>query len=373
MDYSGINSPRVREYLRKKKLAEQGVTDARDTRDLVSYANMAGQALSGLNTPKQDILYNRIQDLGKTPDTITTQAPEFKPQGMGLANQQVMEAERNLAGIKEPNPDDDPQSDASKLLQGLASKMMPDRDFSQFSASQLRSAMPSISKLAPKELSASDRLDIQLKQERLNQLRNPKQDPREALDIQILLEKLKKLQAPKQPDPKIKDKEQEREVPGYGKARTKEEAIRFRENVGTVNKITDSANRLAELGKDVNLTDRQKIAEINTEIGFLVGALRLPLQGPGAMTDSDRQQLIDLIGNPAKLIGVESIERKKLETLAKRVNANLSRDAESVIIDYKSKSAPQSKTITKRQYSPSRDKTRIIYSDGSEEILDGKQ
>lgn len=36
-------------------------------------------------------------------------------------------------------------------------------------------------------------------------------------------------------------------------------------------------------------------------------------------------------------------------------------------------SSPQQKTIVKKQYSPSRNQTRVLYSDGSQEVLDGQQ
>ena len=42
-------------------------------------------------------------------------------------------------------------------------------------------------------------------------------------------------------------------------------------------------------------------------------------------------------------------------------------------VEPKSKSNSGQKVITKKQYSPSANKTKITYSDGTEEILDGRQ
>ena len=131
-----------------------------------------------------------------------------------------------------------------------------------------------------------------------------------------------------------KAKEDELMVSGYGPARNKEMANKLNENLSNSKQVVDTASEILKISENVNISEREKIAQINSLKGFLIGKLRLPLQGPGAMTESDREQLEALIGDPAKLLGLESIERKKLLTIIDRVTKDTDIAAETHIPSY---------------------------------------
>ena len=139
------------------------------------------------------------------------------------------------------------------------------------------------------------------------------------------------------------------EIPGFGQARTKEEAIKFRAQKTDVENALAASDRITALGKDINLTDRKKIAKIKTELGLIQGSMRLALIGPGAVTDAEREFMGDLIGDPSKLLGLESIERSKLDTIVNKLKGGLERQAQNVIIGYGAKETntpPHGNTVT---------------------------
>jgi hypothetical protein len=114
------------------------------------------------------------------------------------------------------------------------------------------------------------------------------------------------------------------DVNGRGQARTKQEAIKLRDNIATTKQIQDSVDRILAIkneGPIVPMTQRAR--DIETEQQFLMGALRLPLQGPGAMTDSDRKQLRDTVGDAAGLFTINANTIAKLNAIRNRVGSNL--------------------------------------------------
>jgi hypothetical protein len=125
-------------------------------------------------------------------------------------------------------------------------------------------------------------------------------------------------------------------VPGFGIARTRKEAIDFRKNAADTQTIKDGIMGILEASKTSNLgpLEFSNRAEVRTKVQAIMGKLRLPMQGPGAMTDSDRKQLEELIGNPAKIFSLNSVEQRKLETILKGLENQLHNDASTIIIDY---------------------------------------
>lgn len=60
-------------------------------------------------------------------------------------------------------------------------------------------------------------------------------------------------------------------------------------------------------------------AEAQTIQQALKGALRLELFGPGVMTDAEQKLADKIIGNPTKLTGLTSLEKRKLDTLMNKI------------------------------------------------------
>ena len=131
---------------------------------------------------------------------------------------------------------------------------------------------------------------------------------------------------------KVDTDTRERSVPGFdGLAPTKEEAVKFRDLASNNLQILDGVAEIARLSAQQGATTDLKVrARIETLQAFLVGKLRLPMTGPGAFTDSEREFVRNTIGNPARVLSLGDIERSKLEELTKRLNADIDTTAAGI-------------------------------------------
>jgi hypothetical protein len=73
-----------------------------------------------------------------------------------------------------------------------------------------------------------------------------------------------------------------------------------------------------------NLKDR---AIMETKVGLLMGPMRVAM-GLGVMSDSDREFLKQLIGNPNKVFALKNIEQAKLGILLRKAENDLNTRAE---------------------------------------------
>lgn len=124
----------------------------------------------------------------------------------------------------------------------------------------------------------------------------------------------------KQAQEALKKQESEKalEVRGFGKARTAKEAQELRQAQSDANEAVKLIDEIKELGTDVNVLnpfDRERINLIEQKKKILAGKLRLPLTGPGAMTQEEYERLIETIGDPTKLMSTEGIQKAKLDSL----------------------------------------------------------
>lgn len=124
-------------------------------------------------------------------------------------------------------------------------------------------------------------------------------------------------------DPQRAREMQAKLVPGVGLANTAEGAKGVRDMKTTTDTINQGVQRLKQLtqktGKSLSLTDRAEADSIRTA---LIGRLREPITGPGAMSDGEREMLQNLIPDVTSFTSLDSISSKKLDTLEKTVNAN---------------------------------------------------
>lgn len=79
-------------------------------------------------------------------------------------------------------------------------------------------------------------------------------------------------------------------------------------------KGTDEALSLAN-SPDFNRLSLEDRAEMATRIRLLIGKMRVPIVGGGAMSDKEFDILLETIGNPANLTSLPSIEMRKLNTI----------------------------------------------------------
>lgn len=125
---------------------------------------------------------------------------------------------------------------------------------------------------------------------------------------------------------KMRKETRERSAPdGWeGLAKDREAATEFLKKVNEAQPAIEGVKRILALSQDLNrVTDIKKRAEVATEIQALIGQLRVPLTGPGAMTDRDIKMLQDTIGNPTKVLSLPSVQRAKLMTVGKKLETDL--------------------------------------------------
>jgi hypothetical protein len=116
----------------------------------------------------------------------------------------------------------------------------------------------------------------------------------------------------------------ELEVPGYGQARTKEEAKDLRQAQADADDAVKLIDEIKALGTNVAAWDRGRINIINQKKKILAGKLRLPLTGPGAMTQDEYERLVDTMGDPSNLFSTEEIQMSKLDSLKDTLNSSVS-------------------------------------------------
>lgn len=105
-------------------------------------------------------------------------------------------------------------------------------------------------------------------------------------------------------------------VPGLGFALTKEDASALKESGATHYQAIDQINRLIELGKEkgssISPEARSEAVKLQKA---LIGMLRVPITGPGAMNESELKLLESLVANPTSLwnkstgLGVKKLEQ----------------------------------------------------------------
>lgn len=114
------------------------------------------------------------------------------------------------------------------------------------------------------------------------------------------------------------------EVPGYGNVRTKAEAERIRTAKGDAETAKQYIDEIKKLGTNVAVWDRGRIGKINQLKQALVGKLRLPLMGPGTMTEDEFQRTVSNLGDPSTMFGSEENEIGKLDQMSGILDKNIS-------------------------------------------------
>lgn len=138
---------------------------------------------------------------------------------------------------------------------------------------------------------------------------------KEAQIGQFGVKQQERVKTQKAKDEKLRKEEEALVIPGFGKARTKKEAQTIRDAQADASEAAKIIDKIKEMGTDINLTDRTRINKIDQLKTILAGKMRLPLTGPGAMTESEFQRLITTIGDPADPFSTEAIQKSKLEQL----------------------------------------------------------
>jgi len=138
-----------------------------------------------------------------------------------------------------------------------------------------------------------------------------RQDPSKAEDMLTVMEAQ---------DPKRAAQMRELLVPGAGFASSKEGAKVVRESIGLTKSVADDVQRLRELAKKSGKSLNPKIiAEVDTIRNGLIGKLRVPITGPGAMSDGEREMLQKMIPDVTSVFALDSSNKTRLDTLEARL------------------------------------------------------
>jgi len=270
----------------------------------------------------------------------------------------------------------DPASEESKLAQSLASRMIPGRDFSKMNADQINTLLPSLTKIYDIEQKKLDRSEARAERAAREQdkrdeklTRNQEQDlmklGKDVAGTQDLLGGLDEVEA---------------------KLGGKLESF-----------SRDKDGNLVKDGKKVDLPGVSvpgigRVSAYSSEARELQGAAdkifntTLKDRSGGAVTDNEMERLKQEF-NSGKYNSepelIDALQRFKRATA--RVLKNREASFSPAVVDkYKEQGGRTSdsvsganktpaKNVVKKQYSQSANKTKIIYDDGSEEIVDGKQ
>lgn len=210
----------------KKKEEEQGISDATSnlqTQQLIGnlgqainqYVSAPSNAKSGrqfdpsfyqnLNRQAEQQASMDIQQRRKTlEDAIQARKMQADAEKAKIEQDrsstlfQQGQEERSKQANKE-SAEADPESQESKLAQGLAKEMLPSRDFSGMSAAQLKQSLPMINKLYEAKQSSMDRqANLQARQEEQNIRREEMADARAQRQANIEQARQDKLEMLKQ-------------------------------------------------------------------------------------------------------------------------------------------------------------------------------
>lgn len=123
----------------------------------------------------------------------------------------------------------------------------------------------------------------------------------------------------------------ERTVPGFaGTARSKEGATKLRELNATVDDAQSGIDQLMSMTNNPEFRlSPEKRAEAKTIAATLKGALRTPLVGPGAVSESEWKLLDSIIANPTDLTNYTPSTIASLNALSSRLQSKLANTAKS--------------------------------------------
>ena len=132
-------------------------------------------------------------------------------------------------------------------------------------------------------------------------------------------------------DPKAAQDFQDKWIPGVGFANTpkdRDALVELKTSVDTVNSGVKELLKLNEKPlSSINLKDRGDAQVIATS---LVGLLRVPMTGPGAMSEGERKMIEGVVADPTKIFSLSASNKARLEQLAKLMNAKLTTTAKSM-------------------------------------------
>lgn len=105
----------------------------------------------------------------------------------------------------------------------------------------------------------------------------------------------------------------------------KDAANKLREFTNEVGPAINGIDRILEFtnSDEFSRLNPKARVQVATEIQSLVGQLRIPLTGPGVLTDTEYERLLDTVGQPNKLLSLPAWERTKLNTVKNKLQSDI--------------------------------------------------
>ena len=130
---------------------------------------------------------------------------------------------------------------------------------------------------------------------------------------------------------KYQDEYQARTIPGIGTAPSIATATELRGLQTAYEQVDTGVERLLEiLEKDFKSFSPELRAEANVITGLLTGALRVPITGPGAFSESEKELIDGIVANPTRIFSMDDKTKKSLQTLRTRIKESRDSYAKSI-------------------------------------------
>lgn len=117
----------------------------------------------------------------------------------------------------------------------------------------------------------------------------------------------------------------DRWVQGYGEATNNEQGKEFIKFAAEYTPAIKGLERIQDMTKGFNrITDLKTRAKIQTELAAVLGSLRIPITGPGILTESERMDILNkVIGNPNAIMELPSLMQAKLQTTLNKLHVDM--------------------------------------------------
>ena len=130
---------------------------------------------------------------------------------------------------------------------------------------------------------------------------------------------------------KYQDEIEARTIPGIGVAPSTDTAKELRMRQTAYEQVNDGVTQLLDMLKIPNRTMNPALRKkAQTIKALLTGALRVPIVGPGAFTDQERELINSVIADPTAVFSMDSRTQAALNTLRDRVRNDRDAYARSI-------------------------------------------
>ena len=270
----------------------------------------------------------------------------------------------------------DPNSDKSKMMQALASRLMPNQDFSKYNAKQLGTVMERLETVSKQTMEDARRREDMAFNSKKEATANAFKE--KELAAKLAADEYKK-ENPKSEGMKALDKEFAKDYNEWTSGGKKTAA-------SEIDKLSEVAKSLRDGGVTTGgltglFPDRMTsnaVLKARSDVESTVMNSLKAIMGT-AFTEKEGARVIKNTWNEAD--STENNLARLERTIQDLKNRAMDTDKKATFYGDKGTlsgftpdaSPVTQKVIKSKQYSPSRNKTKIIYDDGTEEIVDGQQ